>query len=312
MAHQMPNLNLRRYPAVLTTCLIGCAAGFFIAIPALHGQASSRPDGNAILQISTELCADMKARHVLGEHPPVGCDRLRLVKFAYVDFDGQEHRDGEIIVMDAVAEHVARIFGSLHDAKFPIAKARLMTNYGGDDDASMSDNNTSAFNDREVTGGGSTSLHAYGLAIDINPVQNPYTARSGATFTYSPPAGIAYANRSNGRPWKAGRQGLAEEVIDVFAANGFFGWGGYWDSPIDYQHFQVNRKLAERLVALPPQVAKATFDHVVKDYRGCRRAGHDRSDCIMAADRIDAPADSKIELSRARPAVLPSSFALTP
>jgi hypothetical protein len=245
----------------------------------------------------------MKTDHVLGPHSPVGCERLRLINFSYLDFEGREHHDGEIIVMDAVAEHVARIFSSLYESKFPIARAKLMGAYEGNDIASMADNNTSAFNDREITGGGSISLHAYGLAIDINPVQNPYVTRSGQAFTYNPPAGAAYANRSNDRPWKVGRQGMAEEVIGVFADDGFFGWGGYWDSPIDYQHFQVNRKLAERLVGLPPEAAKAMFDSVVDDYRRCRQAQRDRSDCIMAADPSEAPANSNIESTRAPRAV---------
>ena len=100
---------------------------------------------------------------------------------------------------------------------------------------------------------------------------------------------------------------MAEDVIDVFADNGFFGWGGYWDTPIDYQHFQVNRKLAERLAGSTPLAAKTAFDRVVANYRECRQAGRNRSGCIEAVERIDNP----VELSRARPAQIPASVALT-
>jgi hypothetical protein len=147
----------------------------------------------------------------------------------------------------------------------------------------MADNNTSAFNARNVAGSNSLSLHAYGLAIDINPIQNPYAKRSGTRLTFSPPAGVEYANRFNDRPGKKARSGMAESIIDVFADEGFLIWGGYWDDPIDYQHFQVNRGLAEHLARLSPAQARAAFEQHVERYRACRRNGaqeSSRSKCI--------------------------------
>ena len=248
---------------------------------------SADPGGFGHFPISKAACASMEAQHVVNPGMPVGCNRLNLVRFAYVDFEGRLHNDGEIVVMDAVAPHVYRIFDTLRQQGFPIKKARLMDQYGGNDDASMADDNTSGFNGRKITGGSSISMHAYGLAIDVNPVQNPFVKRAGDKLAFSPPAGLGYANRFNGRPNKKNFAGMAETVIDVFANEGFTTWGGYWDDPIDYQHFQVSPGLAEQLVRLPPTQAAALFDKHVEQYRKC--IGHDpsppsRMKCLAAAD----------------------------
>src|SRR5262249_22587509 len=148
---------------------------------------------------------------------PVGCERLKLIKFSYVDFGGQLLDDGEIVVMDAAAKHVLNIFNTLRKIRFPIAKARLMNHYEGNDEASMADDNTWALSVRDIVGGDTISLHAYGLAVDVNPIQNPFARRSGATLTFSPVAGVENANRLNDRPGKPIRLGMAETVIDIFA-----------------------------------------------------------------------------------------------
>jgi hypothetical protein len=239
------------------------AAGFAL-LAAAHAE-------NAVLPIGDALCASMEAHHVLNPGAPVGCERLRLIKFDYVDFAGAEHGDGEIVVMDAVADRVLRIFRTLHARKFPVARARPMDAYEGDDGASMADDNTSGFNHREVEGGGRLSLHAYGLAIDLNPVENPYVTRDGATYTFKPTAGADYFNRQTRRPGKPDRRGAAEQAVDIFAENGFLVWGGNWDSPVDYQHFDVGRAMAETLAALPPAEAGKKFEQSVAQYRKCRR-----------------------------------------
>ncbi|MDR3527352.1 MAG: M15 family metallopeptidase, partial [Rhizomicrobium sp.] len=191
---------------------------------------------------------------------PVGCERLSLVTFSYVDFEGRSHADGQIVVLDAVAPRLLQIFEALQARGFPIAKAKPVEAYEGDDDASMADNNTSGFNDRPIAGTTRPSLHAYGVAIDLDPVQNPYLTFNGATVTVAPPAGAAYLNRRGNRPGKDQHKGLAEEVVTLFAENGFAHWGGDWDDPIDYQHFDIGRPLAEALAALPPEQARARFE----------------------------------------------------
>lgn len=248
------------------------------------GMAASG-DTDEIGSVSEALCRDMTTHHVMTPHAPVACDRLRLLRFAYVGFDQHLHQDGEVIVLDAVADDVLQAFVELRQQRFPIAKARLMNAYEGNDDASTADNNTSAFNDRPVAGGGRASLHGYGVAIDLNPVQNPYLTRSGATLTVSPASGAEYINRMRDRPGKAQRAGMAEEAIDVFANHGLLIWGGYWDDPIDYQHFDVGRALAEKLVNSSPGQARELFARHVAGYAKCRHekpgeAG--RSACISA------------------------------
>jgi hypothetical protein len=137
----------------------------------------------------------------------------------------------------------------------------------------MADDSTSGFNDRTVPDRATISLHAYGAAIDLNPVENPFVTRQGATFTFSPPAGADYFNRIIHRPGKPDRRGVAETVVDVFAENGFVNWGGTWDSPIDFQHFDIGRALAEELVRLPPAQAKERFEQSIANYQRCRRDG---------------------------------------
>ena len=225
-----------------------------------------------IAPIDAARCAFMKAHHVLNSGAPVGCERLSLVSFSYVDFEGHPHTDGQIVVMDAVAARVLRIFDGLQARGFPIAKAKPVEAYEGDDDASMADNNTSGFNDRPIAGTPRTSLHGYGAAIDLDPVQNPFLTVNGATVTVAPPAGAAYLNRRPNRPGKAERPGLAEEVVALFAENGFAHWGGDWDDPIDYQHFDIGRPLAEALAALPPEQARARFEAVLAERQAASKS----------------------------------------
>jgi hypothetical protein len=240
-------------------------------------------DEGPISSVSAELCQGMKQRHVLTARGPVSCGRLKLVSFTYVDFEGRLHDDGAIVVMDVVAGSVLNIFNALRAGNFPIARARLMNAYDGNDDASMAANNTSAFNDRPITGGGHTSLHAYGLAVDINPVQNPFLKRVNGSLTVSPLAGSAYTNRRNTRP------GMSEPIIDIFTDNGFLIWGGSWTDPIDYQHFQVGRKMAEHLARVSPDEGAKLFSRMIEGYRACRQASadkdqKDRKTCILKAD----------------------------
>jgi hypothetical protein len=163
--------------------------------------------------------------------------------------------------MDAVADHVLQIFVALRERRFPIAGVKLMDHFDGNDAASTAANNTSALNVRPVAGSGRISLHAYGVAIDLNPEQNPYVTRWGGRVRVDPLSGATYLNRKNQRP------GMAETVKDVFAAHGFVEWGGRWPNPVDYQHFQVSRGLAYELARLPGAEAHAVFGRFVQRSR---------------------------------------------
>lgn len=124
------------------------------------------------------------------------------------------------------------VFGALYKARFPIEQMRRIDEYGGDDDLSMAANNTSAFNCRAATGSTRWSEHAYGRAIDINPVQNPFVTASGRVL---PPEGSAHVRREPTTP------GLIHEDGPVVAAFGAVGWrwGGHWSNGKDYQHFSA-------------------------------------------------------------------------
>ncbi|WP_211463800.1 M15 family metallopeptidase [Collimonas silvisoli] len=255
-----------------------------LTAPLLLLLAGVAPHAGAQPGISTldsRQCAILK-QHVLQPGAPVDCPQLQVVRFAYIDFDQVRHDDGEIMVMAAVAPQVKALFDELFKRRFPLAQARLMEHYQGNDDASMADNNTSAFNDRPITGGKLASLHAYGLAIDINPLQNPYVLRDPqGQLAYSPPTGQAFGERVASRP------GSSEQVVELFAQHGFLIWGGDWKKPIDYQHFQVSRKLAERLAKLPLTQARQLFESTVAAYRACRtglgRKPKDRVVCAATA-----------------------------
>lgn len=189
---------------------------------------------------------------------PVSLDRLKLINFSYYDFNGNEQHDGELVILDAAAKRALHIFKELHALKFPIAKAHPMEHYKGNDEDSMADNNTSCYNCREITGGGGLpSIHAYGLAIDVNPVQNPFISfeEKGVCATKILPAlAKDYINRTNLRP------GMAEKIVELFKNNGFTIWGGKWNTPIDWQHFQPPRTLAQLLATMSSVDSEEFFD----------------------------------------------------
>jgi hypothetical protein len=162
---------------------------------------------------------------------PVPLEELRLLRVHHVGFDGKSH-GGEIIVHQAIAPATLRIFQILYENQFPIEKMKLLHHYDGDDEASMADNNSSAFNARPLTGHASGwSKHSYGVAIDINPVINPYAMAHGCL----PPAGSRYLDRTQEAPGLI-RPGTLCHTL--FVQQGFE-WGGDWTHVRDYHHFEL-------------------------------------------------------------------------
>jgi hypothetical protein len=164
---------------------------------------------------------------------------------------------------------VAKIFDELRRLKFPIQRARSVHEYHGDDFASMDANNTSAFNDRPIANSTTPSLHSYGAAIDLNPVQNPCLRCDGPPV--QPPAGRSFIKRVPEGSEAGVNTGLAEGVTDIFALNGFVRWGGDWTKPTDYQHFEIPRPFVQRLVQLRTALAKAEFEKRLVRYIQCRK-----------------------------------------
>ncbi|WP_327001464.1 M15 family metallopeptidase [Dactylosporangium sp. NBC_01737] len=160
---------------------------------------------------------------------PVGLDDLRLLRLSYVDFDGAA-KVGELVVHRAIADAAVRVFAKLYAARFPIRGMQTIEAYGGSDDASMAADNTSGFNCRNVPNTKHWSNHAYGRAIDVNTVENPYLPGK----QIMPPAGKDYLDRSTVRP---GMIIAGDVVVTAFKAEGF-AWGGAWRTGVDYQHFE--------------------------------------------------------------------------
>jgi D-alanyl-D-alanine carboxypeptidase len=160
---------------------------------------------------------------------PVGPEDLRLLSMSYWGFDDRPHT-GTMVVSAAGAPAVLDVFHRLYDRRFPIRRMEPVDVYGGSDEASIAADNTAGFNCRNAVASGPPqwSAHAYGEAIDVNPVENPYL-EGGQVL---PPAGSAFVNRADVRPGMAVKGG---ELNTAFAAAGWY-WGGVWASP-DYQHF---------------------------------------------------------------------------
>jgi poly-gamma-glutamate synthesis protein (capsule biosynthesis protein) len=163
---------------------------------------------------------------------PVGLAGLRLLTVSHWGFDGGVHH-GRLVVNREEASEMLRALRSLFELRYPIRQMRLVDAYGADDHRSMDADNTSAFNCRFVAGSpGVWSEHAYGRALDLNPLENPYVTESGYV---SPPAGAPFADRSRRAKGLIHRGG---PVVAAFAAVGWR-WGGNWAWPKDYQHFSA-------------------------------------------------------------------------
>ena len=243
---------LRRYlaPVLLLTCLAIAACAPNKPEPSGTGPIppASGSDGTAVKSGSgtqTQAAAPKfrgsivtgrdavrsRVRYSWRRGCPVGPVELRLLRADYWGFDGRVHR-GELIVHRDHARRMLGVLGKLFKARFKMQRMKLVDVYRADDDRSMAANNTSGFNCRRVSGSSSWSEHAFGRAIDINPLRNPYVTGGGRV---SPPAGRAYVNRARRA---AGMIHAGDVVVRAFAAAGWR-WGGYWSSSRDYQHFSA-------------------------------------------------------------------------
>jgi hypothetical protein len=163
---------------------------------------------------------------------PVAPAQLRRISIQHIGFDGGMH-DGQLIVNEDLVQQVIAVFDELYRLRFPIDKIATVEHYpAAADELSMEDNNTSAFNCRGIPGSGQWSQHAYGRAIDLNPLLNPSVAGDGA---FEPKNAAPYLDRSRTDP---GLLHGGDPAVHVFTDHGWR-WGGYWQSPVDYQHFEL-------------------------------------------------------------------------
>ena len=218
----------------------------------------------AITPLSPDTCRAMTALGIItAENPP--CERLVNVDVRFITFEG-ETRTGTITVADIIAPETEALFDELYRQKFPLYSVLPIEAFGGDDEASMAANNTSAFNGRRQASQKAWSKHAYGMAIDINPQQNPYRFREkNGRVTISPPqSAAALTNRENIR------DGKIETVLPLVFRHGFLRWGGEWKNPVDYQHAEVGSfTFINHLLSLPLPEAQVQYSAYAARYRDC-------------------------------------------
>lgn len=211
---------------MLAACTHPAPPSAVVTTPTTHPVTTAEQHGAVVHRVSA---ADLGATW----HPdcPITPDQLRRVELDYVGFDNTTHR-GTLVVNEAVVADVIAMFGDLERQRYPIAKMQTVDHYPkADDEASMEDNNTSAFNCRPLPSGRAWSLHAYGRAVDVNPLLNPYITKSG---DLQPKTAAAYLDRNRTDP---GILRAGDPAVRAFTDRGWT-WGGSWHNPIDYQHFE--------------------------------------------------------------------------
>ena len=158
---------------------------------------------------------------------------LRHLRVPYINYEGQTC-EGELICNKAIAEDLLYIFRRLYEARYPIASIRLIDDFGADDELSMRANNTSCFCYRPVNSSNKLSRHALGMAVDLNPLENPCVRQRGGRVIVQPATAAKHVQRSHKAPHQIDRNDLAYKL---FTERGFR-WGGAWRSVKDYQHFE--------------------------------------------------------------------------
>lgn len=213
------------------------AIGFAASVAPVLANEASPPEApvfvGAIHPISPEVAKEMTGVSYKPDCP-VPLSDLRLLTLSHHTPTG-DVATGELVVHHLVAQRVVDAFRDIFDAKFPIERMARIDAFDGTDDESMKANNTSAFNCRPVTGGRGFSKHAYGVAIDINPLINPYVKRRGERLIVEPSLGAPYVKRDASVPGLIVR---GDVVHKAFTSRGFQ-WGGTWRRVQDYQHFEA-------------------------------------------------------------------------
>lgn len=162
---------------------------------------------------------------------PVAPEELAWVRVAFRGFDGRRHT-GELLLHRRVADDVVQVFRRLWRADFPLEELRVTRRDELDAPPTGDGNNSGAFVCRPVVGGTTYSQHAYGLAVDLNPFQNPYTKGDDVVL---PELASSYLDRDRRRP---GMYDADSVVVRAFADIGWT-WGGTWRTAQDRHHFSL-------------------------------------------------------------------------
>ena len=223
-------LALIAFASLLTGCIRGC--GTSAPEPAPEDSEEVSPAAPDSVFVSMPIPPEIEARMrgvSYPAHATIPLEDLRYLRLSYVDFEGNP-QVGELVCNKRIADDLVDIFRELYKARYPIRSIRLIDDYGGKDEASMAADNTSCFNYRPKSGGRSLSKHALGLAVDVNPLENPYVRGR----TVLPADAGPYVDRGQSFPHKIDKNDLCYKL---FRQHGF-SWGGSWGRIKDYQHFE--------------------------------------------------------------------------
>jgi hypothetical protein len=207
------------------------------ALLPLAASAKPQPFQQSILPLSAQEQAQLRGRY-WRPGCPVSLGRLRVLGVSYLDFGG-DVLTGRLVVNSDAARPLAAVFRKLYAMRFPIRHMQFLDMYGPASAVPKDGDVTGSFSCRQAvpspctggTGTGHWSNHAYGLAVDLNPVENPYV---GCGMTRDPNA-LKYVDRSRIR-----RGMVTPAVVAAFRSIGW-GWGGSWaGSTKDYMHFSFD------------------------------------------------------------------------
>ena len=229
-------IHLQVLHTVFQPCLIG---GIDIHIQMIRDilqnvvrTASHNDAGSLGCEIPDDIFEKMQ-----GKSYKVDCtlprENLRYIHVLHVGFDNQVH-EGELVVNKDIADDVLEIFKELYESGYQIEKVRLVDEYDADDESSMSDNNSSAFNFRFISHTTKISKHGMGMAVDINTLYNPYVKTVDGELSIEPANAADYVDRSRDFSHKIDHDDLCYKL---FTEHGFE-WGGDWTHSKDYQHFE--------------------------------------------------------------------------
>ena len=193
---------------------------------------AQQADGFCLMEISDSIYMRIYGKSFKEDCTTSRTD-LRYLQVMHYNKEGEVCR-GELICHRTIANDLLAIFKELYEARYPIERKVLVDEYNADDEASMAANNTSAFNFRYISGTRRLSNHSRGLAIDINPLYNPYVRWRNGKRIVSPKGAGKYADRSLDFPYKITRNDLCYKLFKKYG----FTWGGDWKNSKDYQHFE--------------------------------------------------------------------------
>lgn len=228
-----------RYISALVLFMVISVAGYsqrsITAGEVISTEVASTLDESNLFyyeKISDEVFARIKGISY-GDDCTIPRDELRYLRVLHCNKQG-DILVGELICNRAIAEDLIEIFKALYRERYPIERMVLVDEYGADDNRSMAANNSSAFNFRFISGTKRLSNHSWGLAVDINPLYNPYVKSINGRTSVEPIEGEPYVDRQQSHPYIIKEGDL---LYREFTSRGFT-WGGSWQDRKDYQHFE--------------------------------------------------------------------------